>query len=226
MMADMKAQGRTVLRGEDAFKLYDTYGFPLDLTEDVLQEAGLAVDAETFAQLMDAQRKRARAARENLSAAGGWDSTGLTLENVSPTKFTGYESLAGESPVTAIVVDGEQTGVLEAGQSGIVVTAETPFYAESGGQVGDRGEIRADGALFEVTDTQKNAEGRILPYRNPARGASGNRRRGGTRRRRCAPAGHCAQPLVAAPSAGGAAPCARRACRAGGLVCGREARQA
>ncbi len=159
MMADMKAQGRTVLRGEDAFKLYDTYGFPLDLTEDVLQEAGLAVDAETFAQLMDAQRKRARAARENLSAAGGWDSTGLTLENVSPTKFTGYESLAGESSVTAIVVDGEQTGVLEAGQSGIVVTAETPFYAESGGQVGDRGEIRADGALFEVTDTQKNAEG-------------------------------------------------------------------
>ena len=159
MMADMKAQGRTVLRGEDAFKLYDTYGFPLDLTEDVLQEAGLAVDAETFAQLMDAQRKRARAARENLSAAGGWDSTGLTLENVSPTKFTGYESLAGESPVTAIVVDGEQTGVLEAGQSGIIVTAETPFYAESGGQVGDRGEIRADEALFEVTDTQKNAEG-------------------------------------------------------------------
>ena len=159
MITEMRAEGRTVLRGEDAFKLYDTYGFPLDLTEDVLQDAGFTVDADVFAEKMDAQRRRARAARENLSAAGGWDSTGLALENVHPTKFTGYESLQGASSVAAIVAEGEQTGALDAGQSGIVVTDETPFYAESGGQVGDRGVIRAGAALFEVTDTQKNAEG-------------------------------------------------------------------
>lgn len=159
MIAEMRAEGRTVLRGEDAFKLYDTYGFPLDLTEDVLQDAGFTVDADVFAEKMDAQRRRARAARENLSAAGGWDSTGLALENVHPTKFTGYESLQGASSVAAIVAEGEQTGRAGRGAVRHCRHRRDAFLRRERRTGGRPGRDPRGAALFEVTDTQKNAEG-------------------------------------------------------------------
>ena len=143
--------GRRVLDGETAFALYDTFGFPLDLTADVARERGIAVDEEGFDRAMDAQRERARAASQF--------KTGDALAYSGPkTAFRGYDTLSEEGRVVALYRDGARVDALSTGERGVVVLDRTPFYAESGGQVGDRGELSKGGAcltLFAVEDTQK-----------------------------------------------------------------------
>jgi alanyl-tRNA synthetase len=135
--------------GDLVFLLYDTYGFPTDLTRDIARERGLAVDMAGFEREMEKQRERARAASQFAAEYA------QRLELAARTEFTGYEHLAEETRVTALVVEGEQTERMEAGQEGAVVLERTPFYAEAGGQVGDRGVLRTVAALFEVRDTQR-----------------------------------------------------------------------
>jgi alanyl-tRNA synthetase len=137
-----------MLDGETVFLLYDTYGFPVDLTADICRERGISVDHAGFEQAMERQREQARAAGKFKMAAG--------VEYAgAKTKFTGYDYLSGEGRVVALYVDGTPVNEIRTGQTGIVVLDATPFYAESGGQVGDRGELVGSGGSFEVTDTQK-----------------------------------------------------------------------
>ena len=151
MLGEALRGGKRVLDGETAFTLYDTYGFPLDLTADVAREAGVTVDEAGFDRAMDAQRERARAASQFKS--------GEALAYSGPkTAFRGYESLSEEGRVVALYREGARVESLSTGERGIVVLDRTPFYAESGGQVGDRGELSKGGAcltLFAVEDTQK-----------------------------------------------------------------------
>jgi alanyl-tRNA synthetase len=137
-----------LLDGDTVFLLYDTYGFPVDLTADICRERGISVDHAGFEQAMQRQREQARAAGRFRSAAG-IDYAG------DKTRFTGYEQLRGEGRVVALYVDGVAVNEMRAGQAGIVVLDATPFYAEAGGQVGDRGELVGSGGRFEVSDTQR-----------------------------------------------------------------------
>ena len=141
-----------VLPGETVFKLYDTYGFPFDLTADVCRERGVSLDEEGFQQALEAQRERARAA----SQFGADYSASIELEG--ETAFTGYDRLEDQAKITALVdSEGNALAALEAGQKGVVVLDRTPFYGESGGQVGDTGYLYVDGGRFQVTDTQKQS---------------------------------------------------------------------
>ncbi|HBP42922.1 MAG: alanine--tRNA ligase [Vreelandella alkaliphila] len=141
-----------MLPGETVFKLYDTYGFPFDLTADVCREREVTLDEAGFQRELEAQRERARAA----SQFGADYSAAIDLEG--ETQFTGYEHLADQATVTAIVdSEGNALAALEAGQKGTVVLDRTPFYGESGGQVGDTGYLYVDGGRFQVTDTQKQS---------------------------------------------------------------------
>jgi alanyl-tRNA synthetase len=145
------ASGTKTLDGETAFALYDTYGFPLDLTADVCRERGVAVDQEGFDRAMQAQRERARAA-STFRMSGGLEYAGVK------TTFHGYDTLSREGRVTALYKEGAAVESLMQGETGVVVLDNTPFYAESGGQVGDRGELTKGGVcltLFRVDDTQK-----------------------------------------------------------------------
>ena len=136
------------LDGATAFTLYDTYGFPLDLTADICRERGVTLDEEGFAAAMEQQKKTAR-------AAGKFKMAAKVEYSGEKTKFVGYDSLAHNTHVLALYAEGVSVQELQAGQEGIVVLDTTPFYAESGGQVGDQGVIRSDGKLFDVEDTLK-----------------------------------------------------------------------
>ncbi|HET9904737.1 MAG TPA: alanine--tRNA ligase [Xanthobacteraceae bacterium] len=145
------------LKGEVAFTLYDTYGFPLDLTQDALRARGIGVDIDGFNAAMERQREMARASwagSGETAAEGFW--FGLR-DKVGPTEFLGYETETAEGVVKALVRDGREVEALAAGESGMVIVNQTPFYAESGGQVGDTGAMTAEGLVFRVTDTQKKA---------------------------------------------------------------------
>lgn len=145
------AKGGKVLDGETAFQLYDTFGFPLDLTADVCRERGLSVDEAGYEAAMNAQRERARAA-SSFKMGGSVEYSGVK------TRFVGYDSLSEEARIVALYHEGSAVASLSTGQKGIVVLDRTPFYAESGGQVGDRGELSMGGvclSLFAVHDTQK-----------------------------------------------------------------------
>ena len=146
---DLEAMQGTEIAGETVFKLYDTYGFPIDLTADIARERGLDIDHEGFEQAMNEQRTRARAASQFAAGHAG------ELQVDGETVFTGYEKLADESHVLALFHEGAAVDRLATGQSGIVVLDRTPLYAESGGQVGDRGRFETASARFEVQDTQK-----------------------------------------------------------------------
>jgi alanyl-tRNA synthetase len=144
--------------GDTAFTLYDTYGFPLDLTQDALKSRGISVDQAAFTDAMDRQREKARAAW-----AGSGDTASESVwfglrEKLGPTEFLGYETETAEGVVGALVKDGKEVERLGSGESGAVVLNQTPFYAESGGQVGDTGVLTGEGGVrFRVTDTQKKA---------------------------------------------------------------------
>ncbi len=142
--------------GVTAFTLYDTYGFPLDLTQDALRPRGIGVDIAAFTDAMEEQRKKARA-----SWAGSGEAADEAVwfgirEKVGGTEFLGYETESAEGVVSALVRDGKEVDALKKGDSGAVVLNQTPFYGESGGQVGDTGVMTADGVRFKVTDTQKH----------------------------------------------------------------------
>ena len=153
-------EGNT-LSGEDAFRLYDTYGFPVDLTRDILEEKGKTVDEDGFERLMAEQRQRARAARKN-AGADAWKNQSGVVEQLMPGRFAGYETLRTETVITAIIRDNDIADRLEAGEEAALVLEETPFYAESGGQVGDVGQIIAGDAMFEVINTFKSGGGVIV----------------------------------------------------------------
>jgi len=140
--------------GDVAFTLYDTYGFPVDLTADILRNQGLTLDVDGFDSAMEAQRERARSASKFAAADAG-----LAIDAL--TNFTGYDSLTGEGTVVALYRDSAAVAGLAAGDEGLIVLDSTPFYAESGGQVGDTGYLRAAGAAFRVDDTQKNGEAHV-----------------------------------------------------------------
>lgn len=142
-----------VIPGDTVFRLYDTYGFPADLTADIARERVLSLDMDGFDRAMQAQRERARAA----SQFGVDHGEGVAVEG--ETEFTGYENLLDQSSIIALVRDGQSVEALELGQEGLVVLAKTPFYAESGGQVGDQGVLSSAGNRFEVSDTRKQRGG-------------------------------------------------------------------
>jgi alanyl-tRNA synthetase len=152
------------LKGETAFTLYDTYGFPLDLTQDALKPRGITVDTDAFNVAMERQREKARA-----SWAGSGEAATETVwfalrEKVGATEFLGYETESAEGVVAALVKDGKEVAALKAGESGAVVLNQTPFYGESGGQVGDTGVMTGDGVRVRITDTQKKAGDVFVHY--------------------------------------------------------------
>ena len=158
---DFIASGEKVLSGEEAFKLNDTYGFPLDLTCDILEEKGISVDVDGFKKLMQEQKERARNARKD-SDTNAWKGDDALLEGIEPTKFVGYSELTAPATVTAIIVDGELASSANAGQNATIILDTTPFYAESGGQVGDKGTLRSGDFVFEVASVGKNGNGIFL----------------------------------------------------------------
>jgi len=162
MMDAHKAAGETVFSGDDAFKLYDTYGFPIDLTVEMAGEQGMAVDHARFDELMTEQKNTAREARKALGDLA-WAGIDLGLDN-TPTKFTGYDRLEDAGTVLALVDGEELCSELSAGMEGIIVLEKTPLYAEMGGQVADHGTITKDGAVFDVTDVQKDKAGKFLHH--------------------------------------------------------------
>ena len=161
MLSEHKAKGESTFSGADAFKLYDTYGFPIDLTLEMVEEQGMKLDEAEFHKQMDEQRQRARKAREALGDLG-W--AGVEFgKDVPETEFVGYENTTiDDAKVVALVVENEQAEELMPGVEGIVVLDKTPFYAEMGGQVADHGVISADGVTFQVTDVQKNKGGKYM----------------------------------------------------------------
>ena len=162
MLSGHKDRGETVFSGADAFKLYDTYGFPIDLTQEMVEEAGMTVDKPAFDQLMKEQKARAREARKALGDLG-WAGVEFGKE-VPATRFVGYDKLEGEGHIAAIVAEEELRDTIAAGTEGILVLDETPFYAEMGGQVADHGVISCGEARFQVTDVQKNKGGKFMHY--------------------------------------------------------------
>ncbi len=152
----------TVFSGADAFKLYDTYGFPIDLTAEIVAEQGLEVDRKVFTQLMEEQRIRAREARAALGDLA-WAGIDLGLDN-TPTTFTGYDHLEERAKVLAVVVGEQLKDAAGEGDDAILVLDKTPFYAEMGGQTADHGIILTETGEFEVTNVQKNKTGKYLHH--------------------------------------------------------------
>ena len=156
MISEAIAENKSVIGGEDVFKLYDTFGFPIDLTREIVAEKGLSIDEDTFVTLMNAQKTRARAARGNI---GGWDdSSKQMLADLAKTEFVGYDKFACDAKVLAIIVEDEDgTRTVDEISEGdfTLVLDKTPFYGEGGGQVGDSGHVKADGVEISVTDTKK-----------------------------------------------------------------------
>ena len=152
LIAEAKEKGETTLSGADTFKLYDTFGFPVDLTREIAEEAGLSIDEEAFKALMDEQKQRARAARGNIS---GWsDSSKSLLENLPATEFLGYTDTECRGKILSIFVDNESCDSVSEGEC-TIVTDKTVFYGEGGGQVGDTGVITLGDSSLTVIDTKK-----------------------------------------------------------------------
>lgn len=152
-----------VLSGADAFKLQDTFGFPIDLTKEILAEKGLFVDEDAFKKLVEENRIRTRAARKD-AGAEAWKGTASVTKGTPKTDFVGYETLSCKANVIAALVNGEKSEFVNADSNGTLIFDISPFYGESGGQVGDRGLIKTENAVFEVTATTKTADGVILHH--------------------------------------------------------------
>ena len=162
MLAEHKAKGETEFSGADAFKLYDTYGFPIDLTLEMVADEDMTLNQQEFAKLMQEQKDRAREARKALGDLA-WAGIDLGLDN-TPTTFVGYDRFNCDARVLAVCVGDEVSGTIAGGESGIIVLDRTPFYAEMGGQVADHGVLMLDSSRFEVTNVQKDKGGKYLHY--------------------------------------------------------------
>ena len=162
LLAAHQAKDELVFSGADAFRLYDTFGFPIDLTAEMVAEQGMTVDEAGFQQLMQEQKQRAREARKALGDLG-WAGVEFGKE-VPATEFVGYDHDSFQATVVALVAEDELRGEIPTGVDAVVVLDKTPFYAEMGGQVADHGVITADGAEFVVTDVQKNKGGKFMHY--------------------------------------------------------------
>ena len=161
MISDMEVKGEKTLNGEDAFRLYDTYGFPLDLTKEILEEKELGVDEEGFHACMEVQRKKARDAREVTNYMGADVTVYESIDPSVTSTFVGYDNLTYESDVTVLTTEDEIVEALSEGQKGTIFVQETPFYATSGGQEADTGYIRTSEGEFKVEDTVKLLGGKI-----------------------------------------------------------------
>lgn len=162
MMDAVKQQGKTELPAADAFKLYDTYGFPIDLTLEILEEQGMTTDRAGFDALMNEQRVRAREDRKKMGDLG-WASENLGLDKSIKTRFDGYTTFDEQATVLAIVANGEVSGSAATGDSVTIVLDHTPFYAEMGGQVADFGTLTNDkGLLVRISDVQKTKDGKFM----------------------------------------------------------------
>ncbi len=161
IVAKTKEQGEQVLAGQQVFKLYDTYGFPFDLSQDIAEEAGLAIDKEGFDEAMDRQRRQSKEARKE---EGAWDVALLMnrLSQGAATEFLGYDTLTATSAATMIVREEEQVDTANEGETVLMIFPRTPFYAESGGQVSDQGRISGKDGFVEVTGVAKLPDGRIV----------------------------------------------------------------
>lgn len=170
LMNDLASRGETVIKGEDVFRLYDTFGIPKELSEEIAAERGFTVDVDGFEKAMAAQRERARAARTGGSYLGTEDEGLAHIDGVPPTDFVGYGQLAAEARVVALLVEGQAVDEATAGQEALIVLDTTPFYAEGGGQVGDSGTITGGDGQVEVTDVQKTDSGVFVHYGRVASG--------------------------------------------------------
>ena len=159
MIDALLAKGEKTLCGEDVFKLHDTYGFPLDLTKEILSEKGLSADEEGFHECMKVQKETAR---KNKKLGGGWDNAKNSALDAFKTNFVGYTELESETKLLAIVKNGELAELCEEGDEVSVVLENTPFYAEMGGQVGDCGKVMSGDNVIEITDTQKLTNGAFV----------------------------------------------------------------
>ena len=167
-LAEHKEKGATVFSGEDAFLLSDTYGFPVDLTVEMVEDEGMTLDMDKFTACREEQRVRAREARKALGDLA-WAGIDLGLDN-TPTEFVGYDVFNCESKVLAVCVGDEVSGSITGGESGIIVLDRTPFYAEMGGQAADHGVILVGESRFEVNDVQKDKGGKYLHHGHMVRG--------------------------------------------------------
>ena len=161
MMDKMKAEGATQLSGEDAFKLYDTYGFPLDLTAEILEEKGMTLDEAGFNACMTEQRENARNRRKTTNYMGADATVYEELDTSLTTAFVGYDKLEATSKITALTTETEVVAALSDGEVGTIIVQETPFYATMGGQEGDKGTIVVGEGTFEVVDTIKLLGGKV-----------------------------------------------------------------
>ena len=161
---EMKASNENILKGEKVFKLYDTYGFPIELTEEILEEKGMKVDHEAFKKEMEEQRQRARNARGESSYMGSDESPINKIEASISTEFVGYSNVEVDSKILVLANDNDFVEELSKGEKGYIVTEKTPFYAEMGGQVGDKGIIKTASGEAYVYDTKKNVGGKTIHY--------------------------------------------------------------
>jgi alanyl-tRNA synthetase len=163
LLDSLKQRQQAVIPGEEVFKLYDTHGFPVELTEEIASEQGFTIDTAGFEQSMQQQQERSRSASTFVQAR---DDQALAeiLQRIGTTKFSGYDGLAGSSKVVGLVVDGAEVESISAPQQALIVLDETPFYAESGGQIGDRGTLSSELGVFQVQDTRRPLKGLIVHY--------------------------------------------------------------
>lgn len=157
----MTAGGEKTLSGEDAFKLYDTYGFPFDLTKEILEEKNLSIDEEGFKKAMDEQRSKARAARKTTNYMGADVTVYQSIDAAITTEFVGYDRLTHDSEITVLTTEEELVEALTDGQNGTIIVKETPFYATMGGQQADIGYITSEKGSFKVLDTIKLQGGKV-----------------------------------------------------------------
>lgn len=163
LIEDLQRQGHHAIPGEEAFKLYDTHGFPLELTQEVAAEHGLSVDVSGFEESMQRQQERSRSTSVFVQ---GQDEQALAdlLKRVGPSEFTGYQGISGSSKVVGLIVDGVEVESISTPQRALLVLDITPFYAESGGQIGDQGDITGSVGVFHVQDTRRPLKGLIVHY--------------------------------------------------------------
>ncbi len=161
MEAEMEGKGQKVLSGDNAFKLYDTYGFPIDLTREILEEKGFSIDEDGFAAAMEVQRKTARAARKTTNYMGADVTVYESIDPAITSEFVGYDRLEEDAKVLVLTTETELAEALSDGEIGTVIVDRTPFYATMGGQQGDKGEIRTASGTFRVEDTVKLSGGKV-----------------------------------------------------------------